>query len=81
MIFKTCSNCGLPVGPDNSEKIEITGLGLWFTHSYCHGTGFIPLAEVKARAEQPARGNPFKGLEIEWYKNRLKELAETGGDE
>ena len=70
----------MPVGPQNAERIKITPLGLWFTHTYCHSTGFIALADVEDRATRPAQGNVFKALEIEWYQQRLKELAETGGD-
>lgn len=81
MIFGKCSNCRADVGPHNSHDIKVLNdgsplSGLYFTHSRddCHSTGFLPLREVEARANLKANGDPFRGLEIEWYQERLKEL-------
>lgn len=81
MIFKKCANCGAPVGPHNTERISINEVGLWFSHPDCQGTGLLKLEVVKYRAGKFAHGDPFKGLEIDYYKERLNELNKETKEE
>jgi len=85
MIFKKCSACSKELGPHNSHDIKLfidpapggSALsGLYFTHSRedCHSTNFLPLREIKARSELKANGDPWRQIEIDWYKQRLEEV-------
>jgi hypothetical protein len=75
MIFKPCPKCGIDIGPHNTQDIKMDIFGLYFTHVECHGTGFLSLTQIQERAQEKAKGDPFKQLEIEWYQERLKELG------
>ncbi len=74
MIFKQCSKCNKDLGPHNCERIQLNEIGLWMHHTECKGTSVLPLAEVQRRSEEKANGNPFKQIEIDYYKQRLESL-------
>lgn len=74
MIFNNCAKCKTPLGPHNTERVAINEMGLWFTHTECKGTGFIPIKLVKARAERDAKGNAVMQSENEYYQKFLDQL-------
>jgi len=80
MIFKKCT-CGVDLTPASVMKISMTELGLWMTCIECHSTPIIRMAEVVRRSEEKANGDPFKQLEIDYYKERLSEWQQKKEDQ